>query len=135
MQHPMIFVNLPIADVARSREFFTALGYRIDEESSDDHALCLELGETTFAMLLQRDFFGTFSEQPVGDPTTTTQHLIALGVETRAAVDELVDQAVAAGGIAQRTDDHGFMYYRSYADLDGHVWEVIWMTDEGGPQG
>jgi predicted lactoylglutathione lyase len=132
--HPMIFVNLPIADITRSREFFTALGYRIDEESSDDNALCLEIGETTFVMLLQRDFFGTFSEQPVGDPTATTQHLIALGVETREAVDELVDTAIAAGGTAQRTDDHGFMYYRSYADLDGHVWEVMWMTDESEPQ-
>lgn len=128
--HQTMFVNLPIAHVDVSREFFTSLGYTFDEDFCDDNALCLELNDSTFAMLLQRDFFASFADRPVGDAKADTQHLLALGVSTREGVDDLVDKAVAAGGKDVRTDDNDFMYSRSYADLDGHVWELMWMNTD-----
>lgn len=131
--HQMMFVNLPIENVSSSREFFTSMGYAFDESFSDDQALCLELNESTFAMLLQRDFFASFTDTPVGDPKTSAQHLLAMGVSSREGVDDLVAKAVAAGGRDVRTDDHGFMYTRSYADLDGHVWELMWMDPDNIP--
>lgn len=126
--HPMIFVNLPVADVAASRAFWTQLGYRFNEQFSDDKAACLVLGDTIFAMLLERDFFQSFSDKPAVDARTAVQVLNGLSVASRDAVDALVDAAVAAGGTEPRpAQDHGSMYERGFGDLDGHEWEVMWM--------
>lgn len=125
-QHQLIFVNLPVSDLERSRTFFSDLGYTFNEEFSDDRALCLELGPTLHAMLLRRDFFASFHDAEVAS-SGTVETLLCLSADSRAAVDDLVDRAVAAGGREGRGEDHGFMYGRSYADPDGHIWEIMWM--------
>ena len=126
--HQLIFVNLPVADLARSRAFFTELGYTFNEDFCDGSALCLELGPTLHAMLLQTDFFASFHDRPVA-PAGVVEALLCLSAPTRESVDLLVERAVAAGGTAVRTEDHGVMYGRSYADPDGHIWEIMWMQD------
>ncbi|KXP02742.1 VOC family protein [Tsukamurella tyrosinosolvens] len=134
--HKMIFVNLPIADVQRSRDFFTAVGYTINEKFSDENAISVELGENIAAMLLKTDFFGTFHEATTAAPGVK-ETLIALSAESREEVDEIVGRAVAAGGKEGRSEDHGFMYGRSFDDPDGHGWEIMWMDPaaaEAGPE-
>ena len=135
--HDMIFINLPVTDLDRSRQFFQSLGYGFDERFSDSNAASLVLGKSQVAMLLKRDFYGTFTDKPVADPASTSGCLVALSADSRDAVDELVGKAVAAGGTATRSEDHGFMYGRSFEDLDGHTWEIIWMDPaavEAGPE-
>ncbi|CAM3216070.1 VOC family protein [Tsukamurella hominis] len=134
--HKMIFVNLPIADIQRSRDFFTAVGYTINEQFSDENAVAVELGENIAAMLLKTDFFGTFHESTTAAPGVK-ETLIALSAESREEVDEIVGRAVAAGGTEGRSEDHGFMYGRSFDDPDGHGWEIMWMDPAaaaGGPE-
>lgn len=137
MQHQMIFVNLPVEDTARSREFFSALGYSFDERMCQEGtALALEIGPNHYAMLLQREFFATFHRARTADPD---QHevLLCVSADSREQVDAVVDAAIAAGGTDVRSEnEQDFMYGRSYADLDGHIWEVMWMdvaaaTDAG----
>ncbi len=125
--HTMIYVNLPVADVARSRAFFTDLGYTFNEVFSDDKAISLVLGENMVAMLLQRDYFDTFHPASTADATTTKECIVCLDADSRDGVDALVDRAIAAGATAGDTEDHGFMYGRSYSDLDGHSWQIMWM--------
>ncbi|WP_134323863.1 VOC family protein [Cumulibacter soli] len=126
--HHMIFVNLPVADVERSREFFGKLGYSFNEEFCQEGvAASLALGENLFAMLLSRDHFATFHSGATAEPGTH-EVLTALSANSRGEVDQLVDAAVAAGATEGRTQEMGeFMYGRSYADLDGHIWEIMWM--------
>jgi len=124
----MIFVNLPVADLAASRAFFTAMGYSFDENFSDDNAAALVLGDGIVAMLLRHEFYRTFiGHKQIVDAKTTSGVLVALSTDTREEVDALADAAIAAGATAGRTEDHGFMYGRSYDDLDGHTWELTWM--------
>lgn len=132
--HQMIFVNLPVADVTASRAFFTALGYGFDETMCNDQGLALSLGPNLYAMLLRRDFFARFHG---GSTAGTGSHevLTCLSATSREEVDRLVDAAVAAGGVEQRSEESteeatDFMYWRSYADLDGHIWEIMWMDVE-----
>ena len=128
--HQMIFVNLPVADPQRSREFFASLGYGFNEEMCNEGALALELGPNHYAMLLQTDFFGQFHDEQVAGPA---QHevLTCVSAQSRREVDDVVDRATAAGGREVRTEEQGdFMYGRSYADLDGHIWEIMWMDLE-----
>lgn len=128
--HQMIFVNMPVASLARSREFFTALGYAFDERMCNEQGLGLQLGPNIYAMLLTHDFFATFHD---GRPAAPDQReaLICLSMESADEVDRLVDAAVSVGGTEPRqpmTTD--FMHGRSYVDLDGHVWEIMWMDVE-----
>ena len=125
--HAMMFVNLPIADVARSRKFFGDLGYAFNEKFCDDKALALVLGENQFAMLLQREFFGSFHPVETADATKVKECVVCLTADSRDEVDALVDRAIAAGGTPGDTEDHGFMYGRSYDDPDGHSWQIFWM--------
>lgn len=126
--HQMIFVNLPVADLDASRAFFSKVGYAFNEQFSDDKALCLMLGDNLFAMLLRRDFFAGFTPRPVADATATSEVLVALSAASREDVDSIVGRALDAGGSEVRDPmDEGFMYARAYADLDGHIWEVLWM--------
>lgn len=135
-QHHLMFVNLPVADLARSRAFFTQLGYPFEEDFCDDDALCLRLGPTLYAMLLRRELFDGFHDRR-NAPPGTVETLLCLSTDSREDVDALADRAVLAGGLGVRTEDHGFMYGRSYSDPDGHIWEVMWMDPlaaGGGPQ-
>jgi predicted lactoylglutathione lyase len=126
-----IFVNLPIADQARTRAFFGALGFTFNEDFSDENALSLVLGESLFAMLLSPERFADFTVKPTSDGTST-EAIIALGVDSREEVDRIGDAALASGGSkAKDPQDMGFMYGRSFLDPDGHHWEVVWMDPKG----
>lgn len=124
----MIFVNLPVADLDRSKEFFGALGYSFNPQFTDDNAACMVISDTIYAMLLVKPFFATFIDKPISDAHESVEVLIALMCDSRDAVDALVDKAVAAGGREYREpNDMGFMYMRVFNDLDGHRWEIGWM--------
>lgn len=123
-----IFVNLPVRDLARSVEFFTALGFAFNPQFTDDKATCMIVSEEAFVMLLTQPFFKTFTKREICDTSTHTEGLFALSCESRADVDDMVKKAVAAGGKhAMEPQDHGFMYGWSFYDIDGHHWEVVWM--------
>lgn len=124
----LIFVNLPVTDLAASRSFYTALGYSINEQFSDDSAACVVVSDEIFVMLLTTKRFADFSPKQVADPTTHTSAILCLSAANRAGVDELADKALAAGGTASMpTMEEGPMYGRSFQDPDGHLWEVMWM--------
>jgi uncharacterized protein len=123
-----IFVNLPVQDLGASMGFFTDLGFRFDQRFTDENAACLVISDDIYAMLLTEPFFRRFTRKEVADARRSTEAILALGVESRQQVDELVDLAFAAGASpANDTDDQEFMYGRSFQDLDGHMWEVLYM--------
>jgi uncharacterized protein len=127
--HSQIFVNLPIADMAKSQAFFKALGYSFNPDFTNEQGAALVLGENLFAMLLVHDFFKTFTGKPVADAMQSTEVLVCLACDSREQVDTLVAKAVAAGGKAPRQpQDHGFMYGHGFEDLDGHIWELVHMA-------
>jgi hypothetical protein len=129
-----IFVNLPIADMARSRAFFEALGLRFNPQFTNEQGACLEVGENIYAMLLVKPFFQGFTKKPVADATQGTEVIIALSCNSRAEVEAVVAKAVAAGATTPvAAVDHGFMYQHGFADLDGHQWEVFWMDMAAAP--
>ncbi|MEW6414695.1 MAG: VOC family protein [Pseudomonadota bacterium] len=127
-----IFVNLPVADLKASIAFFSRLGFTFNPEFTDDTATCMIVGENIFAMLLTRDRFAGFAPHPPADARATTEVLLALQLESRAAVEAMVQEAVAAGGNTYSApQDHGFMFQHGFQDPDGHVWEVFHMNAEG----
>ncbi|MCK0196661.1 glyoxalase [Ancylobacter sp. 6x-1] len=124
-----IFVNLPVRDLPASMAFFRALGFDFNPQFTDANAACLVLGENFYAMLLVEDFFSGFSKLPVPDNAAGKEVLVALSVDSRAVVEDLVARAIAAGGTAPRpAQDHGFMYGHGFEDMDGHVWEFFHMS-------
>ncbi|MEV5083200.1 VOC family protein [Streptomyces sp. NPDC056159] len=128
MYQQMIFVNLATNDVAASRKFFTDLGYTINPQFSTDECTCVVISDTIIAMLLSKQHYANFTKKEIADSTKSSEVLICLSAESREKVDELVQKAVAAGGTAtDEPQDQGFMYGRSFDDLDGHTWEVMWM--------
>jgi len=128
--HDQLFVNLPIKDLPRSVKFFGSLGYTFNPQFTDENATCMILGDNLFAMLLVEPYFQTFIEKDVSDAHRTTEVLLAVPVGSREAVDALVEKALAAGAKEPRpARDYGFMYQRSYDDLDGHTWEVFHMSE------
>ncbi|PVC70393.1 VOC family protein [Streptomyces sp. CS081A] len=132
-----IFVNLPVKDLDASKAFFEKLGYSFNPQFSDDTAACLVISDTIFAMLLTEKKFKEFTApgKEISDATKATEVLITLSAESREKADELADAALAAGGtLAKDPMDMGFMYGRSFTDLDGHHWEVFWM-DPAASQG
>lgn len=125
-----IFVNMPVADLARSRDFFGKLGFTFNEQFSDETAASLVISDTIYAMLLTHAKFDSFLPKSTkrADAHKTTEVLIALSADNRAEVDRLADTALANGGSKVREPaDHGFMYERSFSDPDGHIWEVFFM--------
>jgi len=129
------YINLPVADLDRTRRFFEALGFSFNDQFSDETALGMQIGETSYAMLLTHAKFRTFTDKAIADTSKTSQVLIALQLESRAAVDDMMAAAIASGGSEARpAEDHGFMYERAFADPDGHVWEPFWM-DPGAMEG
>jgi uncharacterized protein len=126
--HSTILVNLPVADVERSRKFFGGLGYTFNNDFSSDTALTVVLGEHQFAMLIQHDAFDALHPIATADAFAVKECVVCLTVGSRAEVDALVDRAIAAGGTAGDTEDFDFMYGRSYNDLDGHSWQIFWMA-------
>ena len=129
-----IFVNLPVKDLGRTREFFGALGYSFNPHFSNEQAACMVISQDIYAMLLVEEYFQTFTSKPVADATKGTEVLLCLSCESRAQVDEMVAKAVAAGGRAPNPrQDLGFMYTHGFEDPDGHVWELTWMDPQAVP--
>lgn len=130
-----IYVNLPVKDLEKSREFFTQLRFGIHPQFSDDSGVCLIVSDTIFVMLLTEEKFQTFTPHPICDARQSTEVIVCLSCETRSAVDELVRNAVAAGGRTYSDPiDHGFMYGHGFQDLDGHIWELVYMDPGAVPQ-
>jgi predicted lactoylglutathione lyase len=124
----MIFVNLPVTDLDRSKSFYEALGFRINPDFTDDTAACVVISEAIYLMILTRDRFRGFSPLPVAETTQTTAVLIALSRDSRDGVDRITDAAIAAGGHEPKAaTDMGFMYTRTFLDPDGNVFEPMWM--------
>jgi hypothetical protein len=123
-----IFVNLPVKNLNRSMEFFTKLGFNFNPQFTDETATCMIVSDDIFIMLLTYDKFQTFTPKEICDATKSTEVLVCLSSQTRGEVDEMVRLAVAAGGTTyNEPQDHGFMYAHGFADLDGHIWEIIYM--------
>ncbi|SHF29190.1 VOC family protein [Chryseobacterium takakiae] len=125
MKINQIYVNLPVKNIQKTKEFWTNLGFSVNEQISDDRAVCIIMNDTISIMFLTEEFFETFSERPVpkGD---TTQVLVAIGLESREEVDQVVNAAVANGATQhEEAQDHGWMYQNSFWDINGHGWNVI----------
>ncbi|MCO5250407.1 MAG: VOC family protein [Candidatus Kapabacteria bacterium] len=121
-----IYINLPVRDLAKTREFWSKLGFSFNEQFSDDKALCLILSDPTmYSMMISHEYFQTFCNRPIADGSTS-QVLFAIEVESRDEVDEITRLALENGGTRYRESaDHDWMYYDSFADPDGHQWEVM----------
>jgi predicted lactoylglutathione lyase len=123
-----IFVNLPVKNLNKSIEFFTKLGYRFNQQFTDETATCMIVTDDIFVMLLTEEKFKTFTPKEICDAKKYTEALVALSLESRATVDEMVRKAVAAGGSTyNEPQDYGFMYAHGFQDLDGHIWEPFYM--------
>lgn len=123
-----IFVNLPVRDLDKTVAFFTALGFTFNPQFTDKNATCMIIGENIFAMLLVEKYFQSFIKKPVSDARKSTEVLLALPLESRKKVDEMMAKVITAGGKeAREVQDMGWMYNRSFEDLDGHIWEVFHM--------
>jgi predicted lactoylglutathione lyase len=125
-----IFVNLAVKDLKKTMEFFSKLGYTFNEQFTDEKAASMVISDTIYAMLITEPFFKSFlPDHEIADTAKTKEVLLALSMDSREKVNEFVDKAIAAGGKKFREpEDHGFMYTRSFEDLDGHVWEIFWMN-------
>jgi predicted lactoylglutathione lyase len=123
-----IFVNLPVKDLNKTMAFFTQLGFGFNQQFTDEKAACMVISEDILVMLLTEPFFKTFTKKEVADAAKTTEAIICLSADSRADVDALVAKAMNAGGTTHNApQDHGFMYGHGFQDLDGHLWEVMWM--------
>ena len=126
--HTKIFVNLPVRNLDKSMEFFTKLGFNFNPQFTDVTAACMMITEDVFVMLLTEVKFKTFTPKEICDATKNTEVLVCLSFESRERVDEMVRKAVGAGGTTyNEPQDYGFMYGHGFQDLDGHIWEVIYM--------
>lgn len=127
----MIFVNLPVTDLAKATAFYEAIGAAKNPQFSNQVASCMVFSDTIHVMLLAHDFFRTFTAKPIADAHASTEVLICLSADSRAGVDAIVEKASKGGRIDVRPpQDHGFMYGRSFEDPDGHIFEVMWMDVE-----
>jgi predicted lactoylglutathione lyase len=125
----MVFINLPVTDLARATSFYQAVGASKNEQFCDSTASCMVFSDTIHAMLLTHDKFRQFTPKTIADAHTSSEVLICLSADSRDDVDDMVARAKAAGGAADPCpkQDFGFMYGRSFEDPDGHIWEVMWM--------
>ena len=124
----LLFLNLPIADVKASRAFFGALGFSFNEKFCDEGVACMVVSDQAYVMMLERDRFAEFTTKPLADAAEATALTACVSAESREDVDAFAAAAAGAGATpAKDPQDYGFMYSRSFHDLDGHLWEVAWM--------
>ena len=136
--HPgrMLFVSIPVADLERSKAFFAKLGFSFNPNFTDETAACMLVGEQASVMLLSHEKFAEFAKLPMADPATHTLALYCFSVSSRQEVDAVAEAALAAGGVeADGLEDYGFMCSRSFFDLDGHSWQVMWMDPAAAQNG
>ena len=128
----MIFVNLPVSDLARSTAFYQAIGGEKNPQFSDDSGSCMVFSESIYVMLLTHDKYRQFTTKKIADAKTTSQVLLCISADSRTEVDDVVRKAGSAGGVIDPSpvDEYDFMYGRSFEDLDGHLWGVNWMDFE-----
>lgn len=127
MANTKIFVNLPVRDLNKSKQFFEELGYTFNKQFTDNNAACLVVSDDIYAMLLTEDFFKRFTKKKVADARMSTEAMIALSAESKEKIDELVDRAVELGGKEGHKEEQEGMYGRAFEDPDGHIWEYVWM--------
>jgi uncharacterized protein len=126
-----IFVNLPVKDLSRTVEFFKRLGFTFNPQFTDENATCMIINDNIFVMLLVEKFFKTFTKKEICDTAKDTEVIIALSTESREKVDEMMQSVFDAGGTESRKpQDHGWMYGRSFQDINGHLWEIIYMDEK-----
>ncbi len=125
-----IFVNLPVKDLKKTVEFFTKLGFTFNPQFTDENATCMIIGGDIFAMLLVEKYFKTFTKKEICDTTKDTEVILALSTDSREKVDQMINKVIGAGGRESREpQDHGWMYGRSFQDIDGHLWEIFYMVE------
>ncbi|MFV8367911.1 VOC family protein [Flavobacterium sp. XS1P27] len=130
-----IFINLAVKDLKKSIDFFTKLGFSFNPQFTDEQATCMIVGDNIFAMLVIEQRFKDFTKKEICNAHKNTEVLIAIDTDSREKVDEMVKTAVDAGGsIYMEPQDHGWMYGHSFADLDGHQWEIMYMDESAIPQ-
>lgn len=128
-QPNLLFVNLAVTDLDKSIAFYTALGFEFNPQFTDENATCMIVNEGAFVMLLVEKFFQNFTKKSIADSKTITEAIMSISVSSRAEVDQFVEQALAAGGTTSNEKmDEGFMYSWSFQDIDGHLWEVLYMV-------
>ncbi|GAA4473955.1 glyoxalase [Rhodococcus olei] len=127
----MLFANLPVRDVTATRKFFDNLGFEFNQQFTDEHTACMVVNDQTMVMLLEEPRFRDFIADDICDTAKSREVLLCVSADSRDEVNSLVERAIAAGGSAwMEPQDHGFMYGRAFRDLDGHVWEVMWMDPQ-----
>ena len=132
----LIFINLPVKDLAASQTFFEGLGFTFDEKFTDELCASMVVSEQAYVMLLEEKRFADFTSRPIADAHLSTEAILCVSAESREDVDAFADAALGTGGtVANEPMDHGFMYGRSFHDLDGHLWEVMWMDPAAVEQG
>ena len=130
-----MFLNLPVKDLDKTVEFFTALGFKFNPDFTDENATCMIVNDDAFVMLLAENYFKSFTSKQVADAGSTAEAIMAFSVDSRKGVDEVVRTALTSGGTASEdAQDYGFMYTHSFQDPDGHLWEVFWMDPAGPPK-
>jgi predicted lactoylglutathione lyase len=131
----MTFVNLPVKDLARTKEFFTGLGFGFNEQFGDENTACLVISDLAFVMLHVEPTFAQFTQQQIADTSKTREVLIGLSANSREEVDKLIEKAVTGGGhVLGDADDQGFMYMQAFLDPDGHQWSSIYMDMSAIPE-
>jgi len=130
-----IFINLPIKDLNKTKEFFKKMGFTFNPKFTDENAACMIIGKNIFAMLLVEKFFKSFTKKEISNYKKNAEVINALAVESKEKVDEIITKAVKAGGKEPReAQNHGWMYGRSFEDIDGHLWEVFFMDESQMPK-
>jgi len=125
-----LFVNLPVKDLNKTVEFFTKLGFTFNPQFTDENSTCMIVSNDIFVMLLVEKFFKTFTKKEISDVSKNTEVIVALSTQSREEVDQMMEKVVGAGGKESRDpQDHGWMYGRSFEDIDGHLWEIFYMDE------
>jgi uncharacterized protein len=129
------FINLPVKDLTKTVEFFTAVGFTFDQRFTDENATCMIISDDSYAMLLVEPMFQSFTQKAIADPSKSSEVIVGLSTDSKHQVDDLTEKALAAGAteLGEAQDD-GFMYMRGFSDLDGHQWSFIWMDMSAVPE-
>jgi len=126
MKINQIYVNLPVKDIQKTKEFWTKIGFSINEQISDEKSVCIVMNDNMYIMFLTEEYFQTFSERPV-PKDDTTQVLVAIGLNSREEVDYIVNTALENGAHQhEEPQDHGWMYQNSFWDINGHGWNIVY---------
>jgi uncharacterized protein len=125
-----LFANLPVKDLDKTIKFFTHLGFTFNPQFTDENATCMNIGNDSFVMLLVEKFFKKFINKEICDTTKYTEVILALSANNREQVDNMITKAIEAGGKEyMKSQDYGWMYHRSFEDINGHIWELVYMDE------